>query len=213
MILILVQLSGTVMTALPNVLMRHLNCSLTLALAESRNWSVTILQSFSHGADDDDAAAWRRRMLQRRLLGDVVSWVRGAAKCPYGPTQNASYVITKDGNYYSATVADFAGRDAAVYRSMGPSRPLRTVQYNSRWLNGTCRSSSRSQPLAVRRYKTRLQAAADIDRFDSWCAAHAGRLAANQPHAAAAVYRRDRQTDRHRTVTQTLLRVLCGHRQ
>ena len=57
MILILVQLSGTVMTVLPNVLMRHLNCSLTLALAESRNWSVTILQSFSHGADDDDAAA------------------------------------------------------------------------------------------------------------------------------------------------------------
>jgi len=44
--------------------------------------------------------------------------------------------MTKDGNYYSATVADFAGRDAAVYRSMGPSRPLRTVQYNSRWLNG-----------------------------------------------------------------------------
>jgi len=65
-----------------------------------------------------------------------VSWVRGAAKCPYGPRQNASYVMTADGNYYSATVADFAGRDAAVYRSMGPGRQLRTAQYNSRWLNG-----------------------------------------------------------------------------
>lgn len=77
--------------------------------------------------------------IQRRLLGDVVSWVRGAAKCPYGPRQNASCVMTRDGNLYSATVADFAGRDAAVYRSMGPSRPLRTVQYNSRWLNGALR--------------------------------------------------------------------------
>lgn len=45
--------------------------------------------------------------------------------------------MTRDGNYYSATVADFAGRDAAMYRSMGPSRRLRTVQYNSRWLNGS----------------------------------------------------------------------------
>jgi len=71
-----------------------------------------------------------------------VSWVRGAAKCQYGPSQNASYLMTPDGNYYSATVADFAGRDAAVYRSMGPGRQLRTAQYNSRWLNGALRISA-----------------------------------------------------------------------
>ena len=82
----------------------------------------------------DTVVVWR---VQRRLLGDVVSWVRGAAKCPYGPSQNGTYVMTSDGNYYSATVADFAGRDAAVYRSMGPGRQLRTAQYNSRWLNGS----------------------------------------------------------------------------
>jgi len=45
--------------------------------------------------------------------------------------------MTADGNFYSATVTDFTGRDAAVYRMMGPSRHLRTAQYNSRWLNGT----------------------------------------------------------------------------
>jgi len=84
--------------------------------------------------------------VQRRLLGDVVGWVRGTLKCPYGPSQNASYVMTDDGNYYSATVADFAGRDAAVYRSIGPGRKLRTAQYNSRWLNGLL--SKRSIPLA-----------------------------------------------------------------
>jgi len=107
------------------------------------NWTTKAIDSNNkrfqrrRGDGRRKAAAVRHCVrVQRRLLGDVVSWVRGAAKCPYGPSQNASYVMTRDGNYYSATVADFAGRDAAVYRSMGPSRPLRTVQYNSRWLNG-----------------------------------------------------------------------------
>lgn len=65
-------------------------------------------------------------------------WVTGVAKCPYSPHQNSTYVMTSDGNFYSATVTDFTGRDAAIYRMMGPSRPLRTAQYNSRWLNGVC---------------------------------------------------------------------------
>ena len=37
--------------------------------------------------------------------------------------------------------------------------------------------------------------------------------AASQPHAAAAVDRRDRQTDGLPTVTQTLLRIRCGQRK
>jgi len=43
----------------------------------------------------------------------------------------------------------------------------------------------------------------------------AGPTAANLPHAAAGGTdkRTDRQTDGHRTVTQTLLRILCGHCQ
>jgi len=41
----------------------------------------------------------------------------------------------------------------------------------------------------------------------------AGRPAENLPHTAAAVDRWDRQTDRRATVTQTLLRILCGQHQ
>jgi len=37
--------------------------------------------------------------------------------------------------------------------------------------------------------------------------------AESQPHAAAAVDRRDRQTDGLPTVTQTLLRIRCGQRK
>jgi len=43
--------------------------------------------------------------------------------------------------------------------------------------------------------------------IDSLYAATARRSAANQPHAAAAVDRRDRQTDGHSTVSETLLRA------
>lgn len=68
-------------------------------------------------------------------LNVVDEWVTGVAKCPYSPHQNSTYVMTSDGNFYSATVTDFTGRDAAIYRMMGPSRNLRTAQYNSRWLN------------------------------------------------------------------------------
>jgi len=45
-------------------------------------------------------------------------------------------LMTPDGNFYGATVTDFTARDSAIYRMMGPSKYLRTVQYNSRWLNG-----------------------------------------------------------------------------
>lgn len=69
-------------------------------------------------------------------LKHVDAWVTGVAKCPYGPRHNSTYVMTSDGNFYSATVTDFTGRDAAVYRMMGPSKYLRTAQFNSRWLNG-----------------------------------------------------------------------------
>ena len=45
---------------------------------------------------------------------------------------------------------------------------------------------------------------AAAERLDGRCRLPAGRLATNPPHAAAAADRRDRQTDGHRTVTQTL---------
>jgi Sema domain len=74
--------------------------------------------------------------VQRSSLSDIIKLVPGVAKCPYDPRQNNTYLMTADGTLYTATVTDFTGRDAAIYRSMGALRPLRTVQYNSRWLNG-----------------------------------------------------------------------------
>ena len=44
--------------------------------------------------------------------------------------------MTSLDDLYTATVTDFTARDPAIYRALGPSRHLRTVQYNSRWLNG-----------------------------------------------------------------------------
>lgn len=43
--------------------------------------------------------------------------------------------MTSSGNLFSATVTDFSARDAALYRSLGPSKMLRTVEHDSRWLN------------------------------------------------------------------------------
>lgn len=58
------------------------------------------------------------------------------ARCPYDPRHNSTAVITSRGELYAATVIDFSGRDPAIYRSLGNVPPLRTAQYNSKWLNG-----------------------------------------------------------------------------
>jgi len=77
--------------------------------------------------------------LQAARLGHVTSTLVGVAKCPYSPRHNATYIMTSDGNFYTATVTDLTARDAAIYRMMGDAKYLRTAQYNSRWLNGTNR--------------------------------------------------------------------------
>ena len=69
-------------------------------------------------------------------LNRVEKWLSGVAKCPFNPHHNNTFLMTSDENFYSATVTDLTGHDAAISRMMGPSRYLRTVQYNSRWLNG-----------------------------------------------------------------------------
>jgi len=74
--------------------------------------------------------------LQASGLSHVTSVVAGVAKCPYSPRHNATYIMTSDDNFYTATVTDFTARDPAIYRMMGDAKYLRTVQYNSRWLNG-----------------------------------------------------------------------------
>uniref|UniRef100_A0A3B4CZ96 Sema domain-containing protein n=1 Tax=Pygocentrus nattereri TaxID=42514 RepID=A0A3B4CZ96_PYGNA len=62
-------------------------------------------------------------------------WISGMARCPYNPLHNSTALITSSGELYAATAMDFSGRDPAIYRSLGGLPPLRTAQYNSKWLN------------------------------------------------------------------------------
>ncbi|XP_051998739.1 semaphorin-5B-like isoform X3 [Xyrauchen texanus] len=65
----------------------------------------------------------------------VLERVNGVARCPYDPRHNSTAVVTERGELYAATVIDFSGRDPVIYRSLGGMPPLRTAQYNSKWLN------------------------------------------------------------------------------
>ena len=65
----------------------------------------------------------------------VDEYVNGIAKCPYSPHSNITYLMTGSADYYIAAPADFSGQDSAIYRLMGQSTRLRTMQYNSKWLN------------------------------------------------------------------------------
>lgn len=70
-------------------------------------------------------------------LAHVIETVNGVARCPYDPKHNSTAMVTESGDLYAATVIDFSGRDPVIYRSLGNMPPLRTAQYNSKWLNGT----------------------------------------------------------------------------
>ena len=76
-------------------------------------------------------------VLQPSQLSDLVGGrVTGVALCPFSPLQNSTSLMTSHDDLYTAMVTDFTARDPAIYRALGPSKHLRTVQYNSRWLNG-----------------------------------------------------------------------------
>ncbi|KAB1283607.1 Semaphorin-5B [Camelus dromedarius] len=68
-------------------------------------------------------------------LSRTMEKINGVARCPYDPRHNSTAVISSHGELYAATVIDFSGRDPAIYRSLGSGPPLRTAQYNSKWLN------------------------------------------------------------------------------
>lgn len=74
--------------------------------------------------------------LQVENLSRTIEKINGVARCPYDPRHNSTAVISSQGELYAATVIDFSGRDPAIYRSLGNGPPLRTAQYNSKWLNG-----------------------------------------------------------------------------
>ncbi|KAI1902278.1 hypothetical protein AGOR_G00043060 [Albula goreensis] len=68
-------------------------------------------------------------------LTEVHEQISGMARCPYSPRHNSTVLLTASGELYAATAMDFSGRDPAIYRSLGGLPPLRTAQYNSKWLN------------------------------------------------------------------------------
>uniref|UniRef100_A0A8C5KGN7 Semaphorin-2A n=1 Tax=Jaculus jaculus TaxID=51337 RepID=A0A8C5KGN7_JACJA len=68
-------------------------------------------------------------------LTEVHDQISGMARCPYSPQHNSTALLTASGELYAATAMDFPGRDPAIYRSLGALPPLRTAQYNSKWLN------------------------------------------------------------------------------
>lgn len=74
--------------------------------------------------------------LQLTNLTEIHDQISGMARCPYNPLHNSTALITSNGELYAATAMDFSGRDPAIYRSLGGMPPLRTAQYNSKWLNG-----------------------------------------------------------------------------
>nr|XP_054750058.1 semaphorin-5A-like [Lytechinus pictus] len=76
----------------------------------------------------------REREMKNNLT-KIVDQVSGIARCPYNPHHNTTALFTEDGDLYTGTVMDFMARDAVVYRTLGPSPPLRTAQLNSKWLN------------------------------------------------------------------------------
>ncbi|KAI2663231.1 Semaphorin-5B [Labeo rohita] len=68
-------------------------------------------------------------------VSSVLESISGVARCPYDPRHNSTAMITESGEVYAATVTDFSSRDPIIYRSLGNMPPLRTAQYNSKWLN------------------------------------------------------------------------------
>lgn len=82
-------------------------------------------------------------------LSRTIEKINGVARCPYDPRHNSTAVISSQGELYAATVIDFSGRDPAIYRSLGSGPPLRTAQYNSKWLNGKKAQPKGGVPLAL----------------------------------------------------------------
>ncbi|MGH0133025.1 UNVERIFIED_CONTAM: hypothetical protein FKN15_035391 [Acipenser sinensis] len=74
-------------------------------------------------------------LIQLTDLTEIHDQISGMARCPYSPQHNSTALITSNGELYAATAMDFPGRDPAIYRSLGGLPPLRTAQYNSKWLN------------------------------------------------------------------------------
>ncbi|XP_071787811.1 semaphorin-5B-like isoform X3 [Asterias amurensis] len=96
---------------------------------------VLLLQGNRVFACGTNAFSPRCTWRQKGNLSQIEESVTGIARCPYDPSSNTTALFTQNGDLYSATVMDFTARDPVLYRTLGNSRPLRTAQLNSKWLN------------------------------------------------------------------------------
>ncbi|CAM9369692.1 unnamed protein product [Lampetra planeri] len=130
-----------------------------LSLIQASEWDcdeTTRRSCYSKGKSEEECQNYIRVLLVRgnrllacgtnaftplctnRTLGNlnrVWETLNGVARCPFDPQHSAATLLTARGELYAATAVDFAGRDPAIYRSLGGLPTLRTAQYNSRWLN------------------------------------------------------------------------------
>lgn len=73
---------------------------------------------------------------------NVTRFDKGVAKCPFNPHANITALMTDSGQMFVGTPTDFSGSDPAILRTdvahdalPAGRRMLRTIQYNSKWLN------------------------------------------------------------------------------
>ncbi|XP_054849718.1 semaphorin-6A-like [Eublepharis macularius] len=64
---------------------------------------------------------------------EVEEEISGKGRCPYDAKDN-NVALFAGGYLYSGTVSDAMSRDSLIYRSLGDTPPLRTAQYDSKWL-------------------------------------------------------------------------------
>lgn len=75
---------------------------------------------------------WRSEDYVFRIISG--SHESGKGRCPYDPKQENMATII-DGVLYAGVQVDYMGTDSAIFRTMGHKLPIRTEQYDSRWLN------------------------------------------------------------------------------
>ncbi|XP_056396460.1 semaphorin-3F-like isoform X3 [Hyla sarda] len=75
---------------------------------------------------------WRSEDYVFRIISG--SHESGKGRCPYDPKQENMATII-DGVLYAGVQVDYMGTDSAIFRTMGHRLPIRTEQYDSRWLN------------------------------------------------------------------------------
>ncbi|XP_040178633.1 semaphorin-3F-like isoform X1 [Rana temporaria] len=75
---------------------------------------------------------WRSEDYVFRIISG--SHESGKGRCPYDPKQDNMATII-DGVLYAGVQVDYMGTDSAIFRTMGIKPPIRTEQYDSRWLN------------------------------------------------------------------------------